>query len=104
MTAYLFRQFMHLIRSPWDIVLLLLGLTLLVSALGVVYTAHQTRQLYGEIQKMQLNQDQLDSEYAKLLLEQSAWADFTRVDDISRTELEMHPPTRQDIQLVGVRP
>ncbi len=104
MTGYLIRLCLNVLRNPWDMMMILLGMVLLSSALGVVYTAHQTRQLYGELQALQQNQDQLDSEYARLLLEQSAWADFTRVDNISRNELEMRPPQRDDIQLVGNLP
>ncbi|XOV87295.1 MAG: cell division protein FtsL [Pseudomonadota bacterium] len=78
---------------------LLLGLVFL-SALGVVYSSHQTRQLYSALQEQQRQQDYLDSEYEKLLLEQSAWADYTRVDQLSREELNMLSPDPTSIVVV----
>ncbi len=75
-------------------------LLVVASALGVVYSAHLTRQHYAEIQKLERQQDFLDSEYEKLLLEQSAWADYTRVDQLSREELGMSSPDVSDIVVV----
>ncbi len=36
----------------------------------------------------------------KLLLEQSAWADYTRVDRVSRDELGMKPPLAKNMVIV----
>jgi cell division protein FtsL len=47
-----------------------------------------------------LETDNLDSEYEKLLLEQSAWADYTRVDRVSRDELGMKPPLAKNMVIV----
>lgn len=70
------------------------------SALGVVYASFETRQAYAEIQQLERDQDFLDSEYEKLLLEQSAWADYSRVDQISREELGMSSPDADAIVVV----
>jgi cell division protein FtsL len=45
--------------------------------------------------------DNLDSEYEKLLLEQSAWADYSRIDQVSREQLHMLAPTSKSIVVVG---
>ena len=70
------------------------------SSVGVIYSAHMTRVLYSGMQKLQSNQDDLDSEYEKLLLEQSAWADYTRVDQIAREELGMTAPAPENLIVV----
>tara|TARA_X000001036_G_scaffold237968_1_gene221973 strand:- start:33 stop:338 length:306 start_codon:yes stop_codon:yes gene_type:complete len=72
----------------------------LVSGIGVVYSVHTTRMLYSEIQSLQTEQDRLDSDYEKLLLEQSAWAAYTRVDELSRDELNMVSPDTDAIVMV----
>lgn len=72
----------------------------LVSAFAVVYSAHMTRQMYGSLQTLQSRQDDLDSEYEKLLLEQSAWADYNRVDRLAREELKMMAPLTKDFVIV----
>ncbi|MDA9297918.1 cell division protein FtsL [Pseudomonadales bacterium] len=70
----------------------LMLVVLITSALGVIYSVHLTRQQYSELQELQATQDYLDSEYERLLLEQSAWADYGRIDQVSRDELQMLPP------------
>lgn len=95
----LFKLTSWLLAWPQLSVCLLL-LLLVASALGVVFAAHETRQQYAEIQQLERKQDHLDSEYEKLLLEQSAWADYARVDRISREELGMTSPAAKDIVVV----
>ncbi|HAK52850.1 MAG TPA: cell division protein FtsL, partial [Gammaproteobacteria bacterium] len=61
-----------------------LGVLIVITALAVVGASHETRNMYREIQVLQKEQDDLESEYEKLVLEQSAWANNTRVDQIAR--------------------
>ena len=75
-------------------------LLLLASSIGVVYSSHMTRQMYRSLQVLQQDQDDLDSEFAKLLLEQSAWADYTRVDQLAREELNMSPPVKENLFII----
>jgi len=74
---------------------------LLASAVGVIYVVHLNRQLYGELQSLQKNQDFLDHEYEKLLLEQSAWSEYSRVEKISRAQLSMRIPAPNEIVMVN---
>jgi len=78
----------------------LMVLAIILSSLGVIYSAHKTRQLYAELQGLQTNSDFLDSDYERLLLEQSAWAAYTRVDQVSHDELKMASPAAADIVVV----
>lgn len=73
---------------------------LVLSSVGVVHSAHETRQMYAELQVLEGKQDFLDSEYEKLLLEQGAWADYTRVDQVSKKDLGMLTPPANDIIVV----
>lgn len=78
----------------------LLVFAVVMSALGVVYTAHQTRAAYAQLQDLQEARDSLDSNYEKLLLEQSAWADYSRIDQIAHKQLDMSSPSPEDIVVV----
>ena len=77
-----------------------LGVLVVISALGVVGASHETRSMYREIQVLQKEQDDLESEYEKLVLEQSAWANNTRVDQIARHDLNMIPPEVGEVIVV----
>ena len=79
---------------------IVLGVLLVISALGVVGASHETRSMYSELQALHKEQDDLESEYGKLLLEQSAWSNNTRVDEIARNELNMVPPEVRKIIVV----
>jgi cell division protein FtsL len=83
-----------------QLVVATLLLLVLASSLGVAFAAHQTRQMYHRLQEIGFERDNLDSEYEKLLLEQSAWADYTRIDRVSRTELSMRAPVSDNMIIV----
>ena len=69
----------------------------ILSAFGVVSASHETRNMYRELQVLQKERDDIESEYGQLLLEQSAWANNTRVDQIAREELQMVIPKVEEI-------
>ena len=69
---------------------------MLVSAVGVAYSAHQTRNMYRDLQQLEKSQDDLEHEYERLLLERSAWADYTRLNEIASAELAMAVPQPDD--------
>lgn len=80
--------------------LLLLGVVL-VSAIGVVWTRHESRVLFVELTRLQNQRDELNIEYGRLELEQATWAEPRRVDSEARQKIGMVNPKPQDIQLVG---
>ena len=80
----------------------IVGVVVLIgaSAIGVIYSAHLTRMQYSKLQSLEKEQDLLDSDYERLLLEQGAWAGYARVDEVSRNELGMKAPGATDLILV----
>lgn len=80
----------------------LLGLlaVVLISALGVVWTHHQSRVLFVELTHMQGERDGLNIEYGRLELEQATLAEPRRIDEDARSKLGMFEPAAQDIVLV----
>ena len=79
---------------------LILVSILLASAVGVIYVVHLNRQLYGELQSLRKDQDFLDHEYEMLLLEQSAWSEYSRVEKTSHSKLAMRIPVPGEIIMV----
>jgi cell division protein FtsL len=75
--------------------LLLVGLIVAVfaSALGVVFSTHESRKLFVELQGLQKVRDDLSAEWGRLELEQSTWATHGRIEQIANNKLEMvNPP------------
>jgi cell division protein FtsL len=65
---------------------------LVVSSLGVAYSSHETRNMYRDLQQLEKDHDDLEHEYEKLLLEQSAWAGYTRLNGLAQDKLQMTAP------------
>jgi cell division protein FtsL len=67
-------------------------LLVLVSAISVVYTKHQSRVEFVALQKLEQHRDDLDEEWGRLLLEQSTWASPGRVEREAKVKLDMSIP------------
>lgn len=80
--------------------LLTLLVAVLASALGVVWTRHESRVLFVNLTGLQNQRDELNIEYGKLELEQATYAEPRRIDDEARQKLGMVDPRPQDIRLL----
>lgn len=72
----------------------------LLSALGVVWTRHESRVLFVQLTALQNQRDDLNVEYGRLELEQATWAEPRRIDLEARSKLGMVSPDPKDIRLV----
>lgn len=75
-------------------------LALLVSGVAVVWSKHQSRGLFVELQKLQAERDALDNEWGRLRLEQSTSASYGRVEQIAREQLQMLAPSPKDVRII----
>jgi cell division protein FtsL len=80
--------------------MLILLAAVLASALGVVWTRHESRVLFVILTTLQNQRDDLNIEYGKLELEQATYAEPRRIDDEARQKLGMVNPRPQDIRLL----
>ena len=80
--------------------LMLLLVAVLASALGVVWTRHESRVLFVNLTALQNQRDELNIEYGKLELEQATYAEPRCIDDEARQKLGMIDPRPQDIRLL----
>lgn len=84
-----------------SLVLALLIAATTVSALGVVWVKHQNRKAFAELAALRADRDALEVEWDKLLLEQSAWATHSRIEQLARDQLGM--VEAEEAQVVVVR-
>lgn len=59
------------------------------TGVGVVYSKHSMRKSFIELQSVQNNFDELQIEWGRYQLEQSAWSTHGRVEKIAREKLGM---------------
>lgn len=77
---------------------LLLALT--ISALGVVYSKHESRRLFIALQSEIAARDELNVEWGRLQLEQSTWQAHARLEDEARERLRMVMPGVQSTVII----
>jgi cell division protein FtsL len=85
------------LTSATTLLIMVLMLSVIGSALGV---KQQTRVLFSELQMLQKQRDDLHIEQTQLMLEQSAWATYGRIDVIAHDKLSMILPSQNDIIMV----
>lgn len=73
-------------------IVLLLLTGVVASAIGVVYARQQDRILFGELTRLTHEQDDLNTEFGRLELEQATWAEPNRIEQIARGQLGMVNP------------
>jgi cell division protein FtsL len=81
-------------------VLFLVLLADVSSALGVVYTRHQSRLLAIELGNLEARQDEGLAEWSRLQIEQGWLADASRIEQTAREALKMQQPGETHILVV----
>jgi cell division protein FtsL len=66
----------------------------MICAVAVVELRHESRVLYAQLQKLQLQRDTLNVEWGQLLLEEGAWSQHRRIESVARAQLGMELPPR----------
>lgn len=87
-------------RAMTRVNLILLAL-LIVSALGAVSAQHKARRLFSELDREQVTQRRLETEFRQLQLEQSTWAMHARIEQVAGQHLRMKVPEPAQIQIVA---
>lgn len=88
------------IKPQLFVVNVLLLVLLLVSALGVIYSTFQSRQLFSELQQSYRKEIAMEEQWGRLLLEQSTWASHARIEELARTKLNMAVPEAAAIRVI----
>ena len=82
------------------IVVTLLFSLVLASAILLVYSKHQSRKLFVELQQLRYQVDALNTEWSQLQLEQSAWSGHGRIERVASKRLSMVMPVSSEVVFV----
>ncbi len=80
-------------------VTLLFGLVL-SSAILLVYSKHQSRKVFVELQQLKHQVDDLNTEWSQLQLEQSSWSGHGRIEKVARKKISMVAPESDTVVFV----
>lgn len=79
---------------------ILLWVALLGAAIAVVWSKHEARSLFIELQGLHGERDGLDIQWGQLKLEQSAWSTHGRVEQTARGDLKMIIPRPDEVRII----
>jgi len=82
------------------IVITFLFSLVLASAVLLIYSKHQSRKLFVEVQQLRYQVDALNTEWSQLQLEQSAWSGHGRIERVARKQLSMVMPESGSVVFV----
>ncbi len=84
------------------VTVLILLITVIATALGVVYTRHESRGVAVHLGELEGVRDELIGEWSRLQLEQAWLADAGQVESKARQELGMQDP--EETRILVVKP
>ena len=78
----------------------LLWLSVLGSAVQVIYARHKARDMFVQLEKLNAERDSLDMEWGRLQLEQSYWSSHAFVERVANAKLQMNLPEMRAVRIV----
>ncbi|MCH8866243.1 MAG: cell division protein FtsL [Proteobacteria bacterium] len=89
-------------RQPFLLVVVF-GLVCVLSAMAVIYTKHESRKLFVELEELTHERDELNIEWSQLQIEQSTWATHARIERVATDDLSLVRPQTTEIYIVERR-
>jgi cell division protein FtsL len=71
-----------------------------VSAMALVYTKHESRKLFVELEQLTNERDELNIEWGQLQIEQSTWATNARIEQVAADDLQLTRPKTSEIFVI----
>ncbi len=71
-----------------------------LSGMALVYTKHEARKLFVELEGLTHERDELNIEWGQLQIEQSTWAQHARIEQVATRDLSLVRPDTTDIFVI----
>jgi len=76
------------------------ALVSVLSAIALVYTKHESRKLFVELEALTHERDGLNIEWGQLQIEQSTWAQHARIEKVATKDLALVRPDTTEIFVI----
>jgi len=86
-------------RHPYFLVFVF-AIVCVLSAVAVVYTKHESRKLFVELEALSHERDALNIEWGQLQIEQSTWATHARIERVATDDLALVRPDTTEIYVI----
>ena len=82
------------------LLVLVFAVVCVLSAMALVYTKHESRKLFVELEQLTNERDQLNIEWGQLQIEQSTWAQHARIEQVATDDLSLVRPEATEIFVI----
>ena len=90
---------LHEKRQP-ILLIFVFAVVCVVSATAVVYTKHESRKLFVELEQLTDESDELNIEWGQLQIEQSTWATHARIEQVATDDLQLTRPETTEVFVI----
>jgi cell division protein FtsL len=86
-------------RQPFLLVFVF-ALVCVLSSMALVYTKHESRKLFVQLEDLTHERDDLNIEWGQLQIEQSTWATHARIERVATDDLSLMRPEATEIYVI----
>jgi cell division protein FtsL len=86
-------------RQPF-LLLVVFAVVCVLSAIALIFTKHESRKLFVELETLTQQRDNLNIEWGQLQIEQSTWATHSRIERVATDDLFLIRPTSAEIFVI----
>ncbi len=86
-------------RQPFLLVFVF-AVVCVLSSMALVYTKHDSRKLFVELEALTHERDELNIEWGQLQIEQSTWATHARIERVATEDLALERPETSEIYII----
>ena len=87
-------------RNQPAVLVLVFAAVCVMSAMALVYTKHEARKLFVELETLTHERDELNIEWGQLQIEQSTWATHARIEQVATDDLALVRPEATEIYVI----
>jgi cell division protein FtsL len=82
------------------VLVLVFAAVCVMSAMALVFTKHESRKLFVELETLTRERDELNIEWGQLQIEQSTWATHARIEQVALDRLSLVRPRSTEIFVI----
>ena len=86
-------------RQPF-LLTMVFAVVCVMSAIAMIYSKHESRKLFVELEQLTTERDELNIEWGQLQIEQSTWATHARIERVAAEELSLVRPQSTEIYII----
>ena len=87
-------------KNPPAALVVVFAVICVSSAMALVYTKHEARKLFVELEQLTMERDELNIEWGQLQIEQSTWATHARIEQVANDDLALIRPQPTEIYVI----